>query len=72
MTIQRFGEKLRTLREQRLMTLTELATALGYEGHSYISAIEMGKKQLTVEFVLKVSRLFEISMDQLTRDDLDV
>lgn len=54
------------------MTLTELADALGYEAHSYISAIETGKKQPTVEFVLKVSRLFEISMDQLTKDELDV
>jgi XRE family transcriptional regulator of biofilm formation len=70
--MQRFGEKLRTLRKRRQMTLTELADALGYEAHSYISALEMGKKQPTVEFVLKVSRLFEISMDQLTKDEFDV
>ncbi len=70
--MQRFGEKLRTLRQQRRMSLTELAQALGYVAHSYISAIETGKKQPTVEFVLKVSRLFGVSMDQLTKDELEI
>lgn len=54
------------------MSLTELAQALGYVAHSYISAIETGKKQPTVEFVLKVSRLFGVSMDQLTKDELEI
>ncbi|MFL5802413.1 MAG: helix-turn-helix domain-containing protein [Roseiflexaceae bacterium] len=70
--MQRFGEKLRLLRQQRQMTLTELAQALGYVAHSYISAVETGKKQPTVDFVLKVSRLFAISMDHLTKDELEV
>lgn len=70
--MRRFGEKLRILRHQRQMTLTELAAALGYVAHSYISAIEMGKKQPTVEFVLKISRLFGVSMDQLTKDEVDL
>ncbi|MCG8347732.1 MAG: helix-turn-helix transcriptional regulator [Chloroflexales bacterium] len=54
------------------MKLTELADALGYEAHSYISEVETGKKQPTLEFVLKVSRLFEVSMDQLAKDELDL
>lgn len=70
--MQRFGEKLRILRKQRQMKLTELADALGYEAHSYISEVETGKKQPTLEFVLKVSRLFEVSMDQLAKDELDL
>ena len=70
--MQRFGEKLRTLRRRHQMTLTELADALGYVAHSHISAIEKGKKQPTVEFVLKVSRLFQVPMDQLTKDEIDL
>lgn len=70
--MQRFGEKLRTLRKRRQMTLTELAADLGYVAHSYISAVEMGKKIPTVEFVLKVANLFHVSTDQLIRDDVEL
>lgn len=70
--MQRFGEKLRLLRQQRQMTLTELAQELGYVAHSYISAVETGKKQPTVDFVLKVSRLFAVSMDRLAKDELEI
>jgi transcriptional regulator with XRE-family HTH domain len=54
------------------MTLIELAQALGYVAHSHISAVERGKKQPTVELVLKVARLFDVSMDQLTKDELEI
>jgi transcriptional regulator with XRE-family HTH domain len=72
LAMQRFGEKLRTLRQQHQMTLADLTRALGYAAHSHISAVETGKKQPTVAFVLKVSRLFGISMDHLTKDELDL
>lgn len=70
--MQRFGEKLRTLRKQRGMTIMELTTALGYIGYGHIHAIEMGKKKPTAELVLKVAQLFEVTTDQLLRDDLEV
>lgn len=70
--MQRFGEKLRTLRRQRHMTLKELAAALGLSAHGYISEIELNKKKPTTDFVLSVARLFDVSTDVLLRDELDV
>ena len=68
--IQRFGEKLHALRIQRGLTLKELASALGYVAHGHISELESGKKMPTVEFVLKVASLFNVTTDQLLRDEL--
>jgi transcriptional regulator with XRE-family HTH domain len=68
----RFGEKLRTLRTQNGMTLKELATELGLTAHGYISELESGKKKPTAEFVLNVARLFDVSTDQLLKDELDL
>lgn len=72
--MQRFGEKLRTLRTRRGMTVRELAVALGYaaNSHSYISETETGKRTPKIEFMLKVAQFFGVSMDQLTCDDLDL
>jgi transcriptional regulator with XRE-family HTH domain len=68
----RFGEKLQGLRTQHHMTLLGLAHALGYSTHSYISEIEAGKKLPTAEFVLGVARLFNVSTDQLLKDELEL
>ena len=70
--IQRFGEKLRALRTQRGLTLKELASALGYIAHGHISELEAGKKLPTIEFVLKVANLFDVTTDQLLKDELDL
>lgn len=70
--MQRFGEKLRLLRTKRLMTLKELAQALGFTAHGYISEIEAGKKKPTADFVLKVARYFGVTTDELLKDELEV
>ncbi|GAB4581366.1 MAG: hypothetical protein Fur0022_41130 [Anaerolineales bacterium] len=70
--MQRFGEKLHQLRKKHHITLQALATELGYIAHSHISQIESGKKIPTVEFVLKVARRFDVSTDQLLKDELDI
>lgn len=71
-TIRRFGEKLQALRTARGMTLMQVAHALGYTTHSYISEIEAGKKQPTAEFVLGVARMFKVSTDLLLKDELNL
>ena len=71
-SIQRFGEKLHTLRTQRGLTLKELAQALGHTSHSYISELETNKKVPTAEFVLNVSRMFDVTADVLLRDELEL
>ena len=70
--MQRFGEKLRTLRKHRRMTVRELADALGYTAFSYISEVETGKLKPSIEFAIKVSRLFDVSLDQLLKDELEL
>jgi transcriptional regulator with XRE-family HTH domain len=69
---QRFGEKLRILRTKHTMTVRELAEALGYVSYSHISGIEVGKKKPSLEFAVKVSRLFGVSTDQLVKDELEL
>ena len=54
------------------MTLVQLTHALGYSNNGYISLIENGKIVPRVEFVIKVSDLFNVTTDQLIRDEFDV
>jgi transcriptional regulator with XRE-family HTH domain len=70
--VSRFGEKLKTLRANRGMTLQEVATSLGHSAHGYISELEAGKKQPTVVLVLRVAELFGVTTDELLRDDLEL
>jgi XRE family transcriptional regulator of biofilm formation len=70
--MQRFGEKLRILRTQHGMTLQELAYQLGFSAHGYISELESGKKKPTAEFILNVARLFNVTTDQLLKDELEL
>jgi|GEM_PF-1779927 len=65
-----FGLKLRDLRKQHHITLQHLAEIMGYSTHSYISEIESGQKVPTVPFVIKISRLFNISLDTLLKDEM--
>jgi transcriptional regulator with XRE-family HTH domain len=53
------------------MTLKGLALALGHTAHGYISELEAGKKIPTVEFVLNVARLFNVTTDELLKDELN-
>lgn len=70
--MQRFGEKVRTLRIRAGLTLRELAQALGYSSYSYISDIETGRTVPRIEFMLKIADYFHVSLDQLARDELDI
>ena len=61
MSIDRFGEKLRTLRWRQGMTQRELAAALGLAAHSYINALETSKKKPTIELVVQIVKLFQVT-----------
>lgn len=71
-TPQRFGGKLRALRLQRGLSLRELAAALGYEAHVYLNLVETGKKSPSLTLVIRAAAFFNVTMDQLARDDLDL
>jgi transcriptional regulator with XRE-family HTH domain len=70
--IKQFGEKLRTLRTSRGLTLQQLAVDLGLSAHGYLSELENGKKLPTVELTLKVARLFDVTTDELLKDEIDL
>lgn len=70
--MQRFGEKLKQLREYHSITLSWLAQNLGYSSHSYLSEIECGRKLPTAQITLQISRLFNVSTDELLKDELDL
>jgi DNA-binding XRE family transcriptional regulator len=70
--MQRFGEKLRTLRKQRGMTQHELAAQLGFASQGYIHFLETGKKLPNAHLILKIADFFEVTTDQLMRDELEV
>jgi transcriptional regulator with XRE-family HTH domain len=70
-TFRRFGEKLRTLRERRGLTVRQLAAMLEIT-HSHIVSIETGRHKPSVKLVIKVADLFNVSTDQLLRDNLEL
>jgi transcriptional regulator with XRE-family HTH domain len=69
--VKRFGEKLRTLRTQRGLTVRALATALGV-AHTTISEIENGKNKPGIDFTYTVATYFEVSADDLLDDEREV
>lgn len=70
--MDRFGEKLHALRAHNGMTLAQLSKELGYTTHSYISELEAGRKIPTAIFVLKAARLFNVSTDELLKDEIEL
>jgi transcriptional regulator with XRE-family HTH domain len=70
--MQRFGEKLRTLRHRQGISLRDLATQLGFQSHAHVARIERGEKTPSADVILKIAELFQVSLDQLMRDDLEL
>ena len=70
--MDRFGEKLRTLRKRRGLTLRQLAAILEMGAHSHLANIETGKNTPTAHLILKIADYFEVSTDELMRDDLEL
>ena len=54
------------------MTMQDLADALGFTSHGSVGDLESGRNNPSVEVALKVSRLFQVSLDQLRKDELDL
>ena len=70
--MQRFGEKLRTLRHRQDISLRDLATQLGFQSHAHVARIERSEKTPSADVILKIAELFQVSLDQLMRDDLEL
>jgi transcriptional regulator with XRE-family HTH domain len=69
--MKRFGEKLRTLRHRHGLTMRRLGDLVGVRD-SYISQLETGDKLPNVVMLIKIADVFQVSLDQLARDELDL
>ncbi|MDM8530216.1 helix-turn-helix transcriptional regulator [Anaerolineales bacterium HSG25] len=70
--MDRFGEKLRILRERHGISLRNLSTELGFSGHTHLSRIEWGEKSPSARLAVKIADYFDVSLDRLMRDELEL
>jgi transcriptional regulator with XRE-family HTH domain len=69
--MRRFGEKLYQLRIRRGLTLAELGNFLSVH-NTFVSQLEKGRKIPNAEMILRVADTFDVTTDQLMRDELDL
>ncbi len=69
--MKRFGEKLRTLRKRRGLTVRELGPMLDVY-FTYISQLENGNRKPNAEMILKVADVFGVTTDELMRDEVEL
>ncbi len=70
--MERFGEKVRHLRQQRGLSLRKCASALSLATHSHLDRIESGQAMPSADLILTIANFFEVSIDTLMRDELDL
>lgn len=54
------------------MTLQDLALTLGHADHTYLSKVETGKKKPSMELVITIAQMFDVTTDQLLLDNLEI
>jgi transcriptional regulator with XRE-family HTH domain len=69
--MERFGAKLHQLRTRQGLTLAELGNLLGVH-NTFVSQLEKGRKLPNAEMILKVANTFNVTTDQLMRDELNL
>jgi len=69
--MERFGEKLRTLRKQHGLTLAQLGNKLNVH-NTYVSQMERSKSTPNAAMILKIARYFDVTTDQLMKDELEL
>lgn len=69
---RRFGEKLRLLRRRRHITQGTLARDLDLDSHAHISNLEVGRRVPSLDLILRVANLFEVTTDYLLRDSVPI
>ena len=69
--MKRFGEKLRTLRQQQELSQMQLGEMLEVH-HSHVGRIERSEKIPNIAMLLKISRIFNVSADILIKDELEL
>lgn len=65
---QLFGDKLRTLRQRNQLTQSALARLLPPTTRGHINNIEVGRKEPSLDFVVRVATLFQVRIEDLVDD----
>lgn len=69
--MERFGEKLRTLRQRNGFTLRQLGDLLAVS-NTFVLSLEQGKKTPNAAMIIKIADIFGVTADQLMRDELEL
>jgi len=69
--MKRFGEKLRILREQHNLSYRKMASKLE-TSHSHIINLESGKHKPSVDLIVRIVQVFDLSFDQLMNDSVEL
>lgn len=72
MEMERFGQKLRMIRKHYGISLTKLADELGHKSRGYLGYLEKGNKKPSLTLILQLSRMFDVPIDSLLKDELEV
>ncbi|MFW5709441.1 MAG: helix-turn-helix domain-containing protein [Chloroflexota bacterium] len=70
--LQFFGDKLRFLRMQRNLSQSDLARQMATVSQAYLSLLEAGRKEPSIEVVLQLADRFGVTTDYLLRDTLPI
>ena len=66
---KKFNENLRALRKERGLTQSQIADALGIKLNTY-SHMELDGKRPSIDILQKLSKLFLVSIDSLTGEEI--
>ncbi len=70
--LETFGAKLAYLRRERGMSQIDVGRSLSLAASTFVNHLEAHRKAPSVEVVLGVANLFEVSIDYLTQDLLPI
>ncbi len=69
--MKQFGEKLRTLREQRGLSQREVGDEIGLS-RSYVNDLESGRRRPNAIHLLKIAKFFGVTTDVLMQDEREL
>lgn len=70
MDYEKLGKRIRYARMRNGLTQAELAEALGYS-IQHISHVENGVTKMSVDFIVSLAKVLEVSLDELFSDSLE-
>ena len=69
--MNRFGQKLRALREHYDLSYRRLGAELDID-HTHLAKIEAGRALPSFELIIKIAKYFDVSFDELLDDEIDL